>query len=230
MATQRGREITLTLAHICHRTRIPFWQVLIKRRCGIKHCKRGCNKEITERVRIVIRCNSYSKTTTEGVAIERERESTLTVYHSCHRTRIPFGHVRIERWCDSKHCKRQKTKTNKKQNVWEVWSDETRELSYIFKNIATEGVATERRRESACVHLLPSILVTAPVFHLDTSWLNTDAVWNTAMKGERRWGYNKQRKQKPTTKQQQKVPFEKQTITENVWELCDQMKNLSCLV
>ena len=72
---------------------------------------------VTERVRIVIRCNSYSKTTTEGVAIERERESTLTVYHSCHRTRIPFGHVLIERSCGQKHCKRQKIKTNKKQNV-----------------------------------------------------------------------------------------------------------------
>jgi hypothetical protein len=27
---------------------------------------------------------------------ERERESTLTHIHNCHRARIPFGHVLIE--------------------------------------------------------------------------------------------------------------------------------------
>jgi len=31
---------------------------------------------------------------------------TLTANHICHRTRIPFGHVLIERRCVSKHCKR----------------------------------------------------------------------------------------------------------------------------
>jgi hypothetical protein len=57
-----------------------------------------------DRVRVVV----YSKyTSTEGVATERgrERESTLTVFHSCHRARIPFGQVRIERRCITKHCK-----------------------------------------------------------------------------------------------------------------------------
>ena len=42
---QRGRESTLTAIHSCHRPRIPFGHVLIERRCAIKHCKRGCNKE-----------------------------------------------------------------------------------------------------------------------------------------------------------------------------------------
>ena len=42
---QRGRESTLTAFHSCHRPRIPFGHVLIERRCTIKHCKRGCNKE-----------------------------------------------------------------------------------------------------------------------------------------------------------------------------------------
>ena len=42
---QRGRESTLTARHSCHRPRIPFRHVLIERRCVIKHCKRGCNKE-----------------------------------------------------------------------------------------------------------------------------------------------------------------------------------------
>ena len=53
----------------------------------------------------------YSKyTKAEGVATEREGEkrekSTLTAVHSCHRPRIPFGYVRIERRCVTKHCKR----------------------------------------------------------------------------------------------------------------------------
>jgi len=37
---------------------------------------------------------------------EGGRESTLTVIHSCHRPRIPGGHVLIERNCVIKHCKK----------------------------------------------------------------------------------------------------------------------------
>ena len=58
--------------------------------------------------------------------------------------------------------------------------------------------ASERER----VHLLLLIVVTAPVFHFDTSWLNTDAPRNTA----REQGATKKRKTNPpqtTTK----VPF-----------------------
>jgi len=53
------------------------------------------------------------------------------------------------------------------------------------------------------LHLLLAIFVTAPVFHVDTSWLNTDAPLNTA-----REGATKKRKTNPpqTTK---KVPFQK---------------------
>ena len=65
----------------------------------------------TKRVRIVIRWNSSCRiityTSTEGVATEREREYTLTLIHICHRPRIPFGHVLIERMCFFKHWKRE---------------------------------------------------------------------------------------------------------------------------
>jgi len=42
---EREREISLTANHSCHLTSVPFGHVLIEHRCGIKHCKRGCNKE-----------------------------------------------------------------------------------------------------------------------------------------------------------------------------------------
>jgi len=60
---------------------------------------------------------SYSKKTTaeEGVATEREIESTLTRLHTCHRARIPFGHVLIERICGSKHCRRKEREKNPPQ-------------------------------------------------------------------------------------------------------------------
>ena len=67
-----------------------------------------------------------------------------------------------------------------------------------------KGVATERERgeRRERVHLLPCILVTAPVSHLDTSELNASALINTA----RREGCNKEKKEnKPT----QNVPFQK---------------------
>ena len=38
---QWGREIRLTVLHICYRPRIPFGNVLIERRCTQKHCKRS---------------------------------------------------------------------------------------------------------------------------------------------------------------------------------------------
>ena len=147
----------------------------------------------SDETRVVVFKNN---TTMKGVVIERE--STLTVWHICHRTRIPFGHVLIERTCEIKHCKREgatkKRKTNpstnnkkgtvskhtkiNKQNVWELWSDETRVV--VFKITITEGVATKRGER---VHLLLPIFVTALVFHLDTSWLNAYARLNTATEG-----------------------------------------------
>ena len=38
--------------------------------------------------------------------IHTERESTLTAIHTCHRPRIPGGHVLIEHRCAIKHCKK----------------------------------------------------------------------------------------------------------------------------
>ena len=45
---------------------------------------------------------------------QRGGESTLTGMHSCHRPRIPFGHVLIERRCVNKHCKRGCSKEKEK--------------------------------------------------------------------------------------------------------------------
>ena len=246
-------------------------------------------------------------TTMEGVARgERARDNILTALHICHLSRVPFGHVLIEHRCCIKHCKRegvtrkkerntarttqqQKNHSKKKQkyihvqqNVWELWSDETRELSYskIQKHKNGEGVATEREWEytyclpylspqpysiltrpywtqllyktlqEGCnkekkeqhtttkqkstrtvpktkkynrtgencdqiinleferLHLLANIVVTAPVFHLDTSELNIDAEWNTARKSA-----NPQNNKKYHSKNKKK------TNTRNVWEL-----------
>jgi len=49
----------------------------------------------------------------EGVATERE--SALTGIHSCHRPRIPVGHVLIERTCANKHCN--ETGCNKERKI-----------------------------------------------------------------------------------------------------------------
>ena len=88
----------------------------------------------------------------------------------------------------------QTTNTKKEQNVWELWPDEPRVVVYIQHHTTTEGAVANREEER--VHLLSPIFVTAPVFHLDTSWLNADADWNTA---RREKGATKKRKTKPTT-------------------------------
>ena len=81
-------------------------------------------------------------------------ERTLTPIHSCHRPRIPFGHVLIERRCKGKHCKKSRdgcvsNHIKKEQNVWDLlWPDEPRVVVYIQQHTTTEGaVATERERE-----------------------------------------------------------------------------------
>ena len=59
---------------------------------------------------------SYIQTTQQWKAWpQRERESTLTLLHTFHRTRIPFGHVLIERICAKKHCKRGCNEAKKEQ-------------------------------------------------------------------------------------------------------------------
>jgi hypothetical protein len=205
VATERERESTLTVSHICHRTRIPFGHVLIERRCGCKHCKRGCNKEkkdqpttnnkkgtVSNTKQINKTCEncdpmklelSYIQNTQQRKAWpQRGRESTLTAIHTCHRPRIPFGHVLIERRCVYKHCKRgcrkekknQPTTNNKKGTVSKTQKQNNitcencdpmkLELSYI-QNTQQRKAWPQRGR----VHLLRYILVTAPVFQLDTS-------------------------------------------------------------
>ena len=136
MYIQQHTQCSLTAIHTCHCTRIPVGHVLIERRCLTKHCKKreGCNKgkkdqthhtnnnkrsrfkpqtkKEKERVRLVNRRNSRCRiyvqqhTTHHNGATERERESTLTALHSCHRPCIPGGHVLIERRCGLKHCKK----------------------------------------------------------------------------------------------------------------------------
>jgi len=75
-----------------------------------------------------------------------------------------------------------------------VCPDEPRDVVYIQIHTTTEGaVATERKRER--VHLLFCIVVTAPVFQVDTSELNADADINTA---KREKGATKKRKTNPS--------------------------------
>ena len=137
-------------------------------------------KQEQKRVRLVTqrtsRCRIYSTThhTTEGAVVterKRERESTLTVCHSCHRPRIPGGHVLIERSCPIKHCKKRegcnkekrktkpttqttttksrfkpqpKTRTTRVRLV----TRRTSSCAYIQQHTTTKGaVATERERE-----------------------------------------------------------------------------------
>jgi hypothetical protein len=59
---------------------------------------------------------------------QRGRESTLTVFHSCHRPRIPFGHVLIERMCLMEHCKRGCNKEKKRP------THHKQQKEYRFKN------------------------------------------------------------------------------------------------
>ena len=107
-----------------------------------------------------------------GRHCHRGEESTLTVRHVRHRPRIPFGHVRIERWCPTKHCKRgcnnekKRPSHHKQQQKSTVSNTQTtkrttrvrlvtrrtssgRIYKYSTTHTTTEGaVATERGRES----------------------------------------------------------------------------------
>ena len=106
----------------------------------------------------------------------REGEITLTAFHICHRTRFPFWHVLIERPCSIKHCKSEGAKNKKTQNmrIELRWNSSCR-----IKKTNTEAWHRDWER----LHLLLYILVTAPVFHFDTSWLNIFAFQNTAREG-----------------------------------------------
>jgi hypothetical protein len=103
---------------------------------------------------------------------------------------------------------RSKTKTKITKHVRSEKRDQmTRELSCCrVKKKHNRG--RRGHREGERIHLLPYILVTAPVFHFDTSWLNTDADENTAK--ERVQQRNKEKKEEiPTHHNQQKSTIPK---------------------
>ena len=164
-------KFKLTELHICHRTRIPFGHVLIERTCGSKHCKTGCIKkrktnppqttkvpcQITKQqnraCEIYVRWNSVHILT---------NTITLTAVHSCHRTRIPFWHVRIERMCFIYHWTPRPT-TKSFQNIKQNKTKRVRILIrcrvVVFKNSKTQQWKTWRRdhrkRERECTYSLP---------------------------------------------------------------------------
>jgi len=239
------RESTLTAIHPCHRRRIPFGHVVIERRCAFKHCKKkGATKKdqpttqttkkvpfqthkikITKRVRIVIRWNSnsrivvYSKyITVEGVAMERERvhllayiDVTAPVFHFDTSWLNFFAPRNTAREDATKNRKDQPTTNNKKEYRFKNtksklikrvrivirWNSSQRINS---KYSTEEGMVSKREG----VHLLHLIDVTAPVFHLDTSWLNAAASRNTAR------GCNKERKRSTHHKQRYRFKNTKQ--------------------
>ena len=96
---------------------------------------------------------------------QRERESTLTLFHICHRPCIPFGHVLIKLRCALKHCKKREgthtqtttkqgpvsnhKQTQKEQHVWDLWPDELRVVVYLHHTTPQRKAPwlTERKRE-----------------------------------------------------------------------------------
>ena len=89
----------------------------------------------------------------------------------------------------------------------------------IFKRYNSRRRARRGHKEGEKVHLLEAIIVTAPVFHLDTSWLNLVADINTA-----REGATKNRKTNPPQRTK-KVSFQTHKIKKNkTCENCDSMK------
>ena len=197
MATERGRKCTLTPCHTCHCTRIPFWHVLIEHRCGSKHCKgEGAKQNVSDQMKLEL---SYIKHN-NGRRGHRRGESTLTAIHRCHRTRIPFWYVLIERRCELKHCTKRVQQRKERTTI----TNNNKRYHSKNKNKITERVRIAIRWNSSCriqkhnngrramergewVHLLNSILVTAPVFHFDTSWLNACAPKNTAREDATKW-------------------------------------------
>jgi len=104
------------------------------------------------------------------------------------------------------------TKRRKRVRIVIRWNSSCR--TFKIDNSGRRG-----HREGERVHLLRSIVVTAPVFHLDTSWLNLNALTNTA-----REGATKKRKTNPP-QSTKKVPFQTHNIKKNkTCEKCDPMK------
>ena len=114
-------------------------------------------------------------------------------FRSCHRIHIPVGYVLIERRCLIKHCKKREgcnkekiepnpphknnndkvpfQTTNKEQNnTCETCDPTNLELSYIYSTTHHNGRRRGHREgHTERGHLLRYIVVTSPVFQLDTS-------------------------------------------------------------
>ena len=85
-------------------------------------------------------------------------------------------------------------------------------------------MATERGRER--VHLLCNIVITAPVFHLDTSELNAAAPENTARR-EKGATKKRERPNPPHKNNNKKVPIQirvHKNKNKKMCEKCDPMK------
>jgi len=79
----------------------------------------------------------------------RERESTLTVTHTCHRSRIPGGHVLIERRCFMKHCKKREGCNKEKIEPNPPHKQQQQSPVSNHKN-KTKRVRLVTRRTSSC--------------------------------------------------------------------------------
>ena len=113
----------------------------------------------------------------------------------------------------------QTTKTKRTKRVRLVWPDEPRVVVYIQHHTTTEGAVANREGEREREHLLPCIVVTEPVFHFDTSWLNADASRNTARRKKQ------QRKERPKPKP---PPTTKTTTTSSRFKPQTERKNNTC--
>ena len=136
-------------------------------------------KTRTTRVRLVTRRTSSFNNTPNNTP-QRGRESTRTVCHSCHRPRVPGRHVLIERRSEIKHCKKREgcNKEKKDQTHHHTNNNKRSRFKPQPKKIKrSKRVRSVTQRSPSYriystthhrVHLLLSILVTAPVFQVDT--------------------------------------------------------------
>ena len=137
-------------------------------------------RKISDSATNEIRCSNYTGWPTSSICTSSTKKSVV-----------------YKRRCGLKHCKRRENGATKKkerpnpthrqqpqghvsnhnqkqeQHVWDLCPDEPRDVVYIQQHTTTEGAVANREGER--VHLLDVIVVTAPVFQVDTSWLNADA-------------------------------------------------------
>jgi len=163
--------------HHTNNRKIPFQTTnKQKKNNTCETCDLGLDERRTSSCRIYSTTHHNGKR--RGHREGERRESTLTASHRCHRPSIPFRHVLIERSCVNKHCKKREGCNKKKtkptpQTTTKVPFQTTNKIKRTIR------VRLVTRRTSSCriypttqqqrEHLLQYIVVTAPVFHLDTS-------------------------------------------------------------